>query len=111
METTRQNKIGRLIQKELSALFQSQTQKIRGSLITVTVVRVSPDLSVAKVYLSIFPTENSEEMLKNIRTNAKSIRYDMAQRLRSQLRKIPEFSFFIDDSLDYAQNIDQLLNS
>ena len=109
METTRQNKISRLIQKELSEVFRQQTVGISGTMVTVSVVRVSADLSVAKAYLSLFPPEKSGEMLNNIKDNAKSIRYEMAQRLRFQLRKMPELSFFLDDSLDYAQNIEDLL--
>ncbi len=109
METTRQNKICRLIQKELSEVFRQQTTALPGTMVTVSVVRVSSDLSVAKAYLSLFPPEKSKEMLGNIQNNAKSIRYEMAQRLRFQLRKMPELSFFLDDSLDYVQNIEDLL--
>jgi len=83
---------------------------MHGTLITVTAVRVSPDLSVARVYLSIFPPERREELLKAIEANARTIRYDLGQRVRLQLRKIPELSFFIDDSLDYVDNIDKLLS-
>lgn len=82
---------------------------MHGLLISVSVVRVSPDLSVARAYLSIFPSGKSEEMLENIRTNTKAIRFDLGQRIRKQVRKIPELSFFIDDSLDYIENIDNLL--
>ncbi len=109
METTRQNKISRLLQKELSQVFQTETRKMQGVLVSVSVVRVSSDLSVARAYLSIFPTEKSQEILKSIQDNAKTIRYEMAQRVRYQLRKMPELSFFLDDSLDYAQHIDELL--
>lgn len=109
MESTRLNKIGRLLQKELGDIFQKQTQGMGGVIISVSAVRVSPDLSVAKTYLSIFPSEKGEELLKAIRQNTKSIRYDLGQRVRMQLRKIPELSFFIDDSLDYIDNIDKLL--
>ncbi|MDD2559261.1 MAG: 30S ribosome-binding factor RbfA [Bacteroidales bacterium] len=109
METTRQNKISRLIQKELSEVFRQQTTALPGTMVTVSVVRVSADMSVAKAYLSLFPTEKSKEMLESIQNNAKSIRYEMAQRLRFQLRKMPELSFFLDDSLDYVQNIEDLL--
>ncbi len=109
METTRQNKISRLIQKELSDIFLAETRKTHGVLISVSVVRISPDLSVARAYLSIFPTEKSAEMLENINANAKTIRYELSQRVRYQLRKTPELTFFIDDSLDYIENIDTLL--
>ena len=110
MEGTRLQKIERLLQKELGDIFQKQTQAMHGVLISVSVVRVSPDLSVAKAYLSIFPSAKGEELLKAIRANTKAIRYDLGQRVRLQLRKIPELSFFIDDSLDYIEHIDSLLN-
>lgn len=109
METTRQNKIARLLQKELSETFRMQTQLLPGTLVSVSVVRVSPDLSVARAYLSIFPTEKSKELLKSINNSARSIRYEIAQRVRYQLRKTPEITFYLDDSLDYLENIDQLL--
>ena len=109
MESTRLSKIGRLIQKELGDIFQKQTQGMPGTLVSVSVVRVSPDLSVARAYLSIFPSEKAPELLEAIRANTKAIRYDLGQRVRLQLRKIPELSFFIDDSLDYIEKIDNLL--
>lgn len=109
MESTRLNKIGRLIQKELSDIFQKQTKAMPGVLISVTAVRVSSDLSVAKAYLSIFPSDKANTLLDAIRANTKTIRYDLGQRVRLQLRKIPELSFFIDDSLDYIEHIDELL--
>ena len=110
MEGTRLQKIERLLQKELGDIFQKQTQAMHGVLVSVSVVRVSPDLSVAKAYLSIFPSAKGEELLKAIRANTKAIRYDLGQRVRLQLRKIPELSFFIDDSLDCIEHIDSLLN-
>lgn len=109
METTRQNKIARLLQKELSDIFQKQTQALHGVLVSVSVVRISPDMSIARAYLSIFPSEKATEILKNINDNSKSIRYEIGTRVRHQLRIIPEFKFFIDDSLDYIEKIDSLL--
>ncbi len=109
METTRQSKIARLLQKEISEIFRLQTAKMGNVLVSVSAVRVSPDLSVAKVYLSIFPSEKSVEMLKTINSNSKTIRYDLAQKVRFQLRKTPELTFYIDDSLDYIDNIDKLM--
>jgi ribosome-binding factor A len=109
MENKRLSKIERLLQKELSDLFQRQTQAKPGTLISVSAVRVSSDLSVARTYLSIFPSDKSKELLETVRANTRSIRYDLGQRVRLQLRKIPELSFFIDDSLDYLENIDSLL--
>ena len=110
MEGTRLNKIGRLLQKELGDLFLRQTKALPGTLVSVSAVRVSPDLSVAKAYLSIFPTEKADELMGAIETNKKTIRYDLGQRVRLQLRRIPELIFYRDDSLDYVENIDQLLN-
>ena len=110
METTRQNKIARLIQKDLSNIFQAQTRQTRNLLVSVSVVRISPDLSVAKAYLSIFPSEKAQEVLKNINDHASAIRYELGTLERHQLRIIPELKFFLDDSLDYVDNIDKLLN-
>ena len=109
METTRQNKIARLIQKELSEIFLLQTKSMHGVLVSVSIVRISPDMSYARAYLSIFPSERSEEIVNNINANMKSIRYELGNRLRFQLRIIPELKFFVDDSLDYAAHIDELL--
>jgi ribosome-binding factor A len=109
MENTRLKKIGRLLQKELSDIFQKQTQGVPGTLVSVSIVRISPDLGTAKAYLSIFPSEKSQELLEAIRANTKAIRYDLGKRVGKQLRIIPELSFFIDDSLDYIENIDKLL--
>lgn len=110
METTRQSKINRLLQKELGEIFLTETKKMPGVLVSVSIVRVSPDLSVAKIYLSIFPSDKGEAILASIKENAKSIRFELAGRVRYQLRKVPELAFFIDDSLDYIENIDTLLN-
>lgn len=109
METTRQAKISRLLQKELSEIFRQQTAKTHGVLVSVSAVRVSPDLSVAKVYLSIFPADKSQELLESITKSAKTVRYELAQKVRFQLRKCPELTFYLDDSLDYIENIDRLL--
>ena len=109
METTRQAKIARLLQKELSEILRLQTAKTHGIIISVSAVRVSPDLSVAKAYLSVFPAAKSQEILENLTRSAKTIRYDLGQRVRFQLRKVPELTFYLDDSLDYLENIDNLL--
>lgn len=109
METTRQNKISRLIQKELSEIFLLQTKSMAGVLVSVSAVRISPDMSIARVYLSVFPSGKSQEIVKNINDNMKSIRYELGTRVRHQLRIIPELKFFVDDSLDYVERIDELL--
>lgn len=109
MQETRQNRIARLLQKELALIFQSQTRMIHGVMVSVTRARVSPDLSICTAYLSIFPSEKSEEILANIKANEKSIRYELGTKVRNQLRIIPELRFFLDDSLDYLEHIDELL--
>ncbi len=109
MDNTRLSKVNRLIQKEVSELFRLQTSAMPGVLITVTSVSISADLGVARIRLSIFPTERSAELLENIRSNTATIRYDLGQRVRHQLRKLPELAFHIDDSLDYLERIDTLL--
>jgi len=109
MQETRQNKIARLLQKELSVIFQQQTRGMHGVMVSVTRVRVSPDLSICTAHLSIFPSERGEEIMENINKNEKQIRYELGTRVRYQLRIIPELRFFIDDSLDYIDRIDELL--
>ena len=109
MQETRQNKIARLLQKELSVIFQEQTRSLHGVMVSVTRVKVSPDLTICTAYLSIFPSEKAEELIQNITKNEKQIRYELGTRVRYQLRIIPELRFFIDDSLDYIERIDELL--
>lgn len=108
METTRQAKIARLLQKELSEIFRQQTAKTHGVLVSVSAVRVSPDL-IARVYLSVFPSDKAPAMIESINASTKTIRYELAQKVRFQLRKTPELSFYLDDTLDYIDNIDRLL--
>ena len=109
MQETRQNKIARLLQKELSVIFQEQTRSLHGVMVSVTRVKVSPDLSICTAYLSIFPSEKAEELIQTITKNEKQVRYELGTRVRYQLRIIPELRFFIDDSLDYIDRIDELL--
>ena len=109
MQETRQNRIARLLQKELSLIFHSQTRSMRGVMVSVTRCRISPDLSICTAYLSIFPSERADEIIKNITANDKTIRYELGTRVRNQLRIIPELRFFVDDSLDYIAHIDELL--
>lgn len=109
METTRQNKIARLLQKELSDIFQKQTSAMRGVLVSVSICRISPDMSICRAYLSVFPSERAQEIVQNINSNVKQLRYELGTRVGKQLRIIPELKFFVDDSLDYAQHIDELL--
>ena len=109
METTRQNKVCRLIQKELSEIFLLQTKSMNGVLVSVSTVRISPDMSIVRAYLSVFPSGKAEEIVKNINNNTKAIRFELGNRVRYQLRIIPELKFFVDDSLDYVERIDELL--
>ena len=110
MSSTRQNKISRLVQKELGDIFQKNMSGLfQGKMITVTSVRVSPDLSVAKVYLSLFPVKDKEEFITYITSVESQIRFELCKRVRHQLRKIPELAFFIDDSLDYIEKIGSIL--
>lgn len=110
MEKTRLKKVERLIQKELSLIFQQNTFIEQGNvLISVTVVRISSDLSVARVYVSIFPDDLAENVLKQITEHTGKIKYELGNKVRNQLRKIPDLKFFIDDTLEYASKIDNLL--
>lgn len=111
MEGKRQAKISRMLQKELSEIFRRQTAAMGGVLVSVSGVKVSADLSIAKAYLSIFPSQNAAQILDNIRAQAKTVRYELASRVKDILRKCPELQFYPDDSLDYIENIDRLLAS
>lgn len=109
MQATRLNRIARLLQKELSLIFQSQTRAMHGVMVSVTRCKVSPDLGICTAYLSVFPSERSQEIVENITKNEKTVRYELGTRVRNQLRIIPELRFFVDDSLDYIERIDELL--
>lgn len=109
METTRQQKIARMLQKELGEIFLLYARKLQGTLITVTGVRVSPDLGIVHVHLSIFPSEKAATVITHVNADTKAIRFDLGKRVRNQLRIVPELHFHIDDSLDYLENIDNLL--
>jgi len=110
MTTTRQHKVSRLLQKELGDYFQRQGSALSGGkMVTVTVVRISPDLGIAKVYLSIFPGENAKEVVEAISDKTGLVRSELGKKLRNQLRHIPEFAFYLDDSLDVIDRIEDLL--
>lgn len=112
MESTRQKKVSRLVQKELAGFFlRKGTGLGHGKMISVTRVRISPDLSYARVYISIFPSAGQEDVLHAIQEHSPKIRFDLGQKIRSQLRIVPELAFYIDDTLDYIDNIDKLLKS
>ncbi len=111
METNRQKKIGGVLQKDLVDILQGEIRKngINNLVISVSKVNVTTDLSVASVHLSIFPQDKAAETLAAIKTNSKLIKHDLSQRVRLQLRKVPNLTFFIDDSLDYIEKIDNAL--
>lgn len=112
MESTRQKKVARLIQKELAVILQRKGNELApGRLISVTVVRMSPDLSLAKVYLSIFPAGDKTGVLDIIKDHSGRIRFELGRKIRTQLRIVPEIAYFIDDSLDYIDNIGNLLKT
>lgn len=113
METNRQKKIGGVIQKDLVDILQGEVRKngLINLMISVSKVVVTSDLSVATVHLSIFPQEKAKETLIAIKTYSKLIKHDLSQRVRLQLRKVPNLVFFIDDSLDYIEKIDNALAS
>lgn len=110
METTRQQKIARLIQKELADMFQQDHSLYAGKgMVTVTRVSVSKDMSYARVCLSVFAAPDKSLLMSSIEANGKEIRFRLGQRVRNQLRIIPELTFVLDDTLDYIENIDKLL--
>ena len=109
MDSIRQNKVGRLIQRDLSEMFQKECKEFTaGAMLSVTAVRVSPDMSYARVYLSIFPSNLTEKVLESLAEKNKSIRFILGK-IGKQTRIIPELKFFVDDSLDYIDKIDSLL--
>ena len=111
-ETPRQKKIGTALQQEMANMLQQaiRDQGVANLVLSVTKVAVTVDLSVARIYLSIFPKNDAENYLEGIKGNAFQIKHDMAQRMKNQLRRMPEFSFYLDDSLDYIEAIDDALN-
>ena len=110
MESTRQKKVSRQLLKDLSEILQLKGRDLIGtSLVSVTVVRISPDLSIARVYISVFGTEDKEALLAKMNKQSYAIRKKLGQRIRNQMRKVPELKFFLDDSVDYSQQIEDLL--
>lgn len=110
MDSIRQQKLSKLLQKELGHILQQNYSNLSpGTLVTVTSVRVSPDLSVSRIYVSIFGKQDRTQVLERLRENTKDIRFDLGQRVKNQMRIIPLLNFFLDDSLDQALRIDELL--
>jgi ribosome-binding factor A len=112
METNRQKKIGALLQSDLVDILQGEIRKngISNLIISISKVQVTTDLSIAKVYLSIFPNEKAPELLIAIKSNMPLIKHDLSQRVKLQLRKVPNLTFYIDDSLEYIEKIDNALS-
>ncbi len=109
MQTTRQNKVSRLIQKELSNMFIKNSYTNKPVMVSITNVTLSPDLAYAKIYLSVFPSKDKPEIVDIINNKKKQIRYEFGKKIRFQLRIVPTLDFYIDDSLDYIDNIEKLL--
>lgn len=110
MASIRQEKIAELIQQELSIIFQKEARNYcLGAMVSVTIVRVAPDLSIAKVYLSVFGAKDKQAVLESVKDNKSKIKHALSQVIKKQLRKTPDLNFYIDDSLDYAMEIEQLL--
>jgi ribosome-binding factor A len=111
MESKRQQKFSRVLQKELAEVFQRDVSHIlKGAYISITLVRVSPDLGVAKIYLSLLLAQNPQEVIQEIRVNTKAIRHALAQRIKNQVRVIPELIFYLDDSAEYAAHMDKVIS-
>lgn len=111
METNRQKKIGAVLQKDLVDILQGEIRKnnLTNLVISVSKVSVTTDLGIARVYLSVFPPERASEILEAVKSNAPLIKHDLSQRVKLQLRKVPNLTFFIDDTLDYLEKIDNAL--
>lgn len=111
METNRQKKIGSVLQNDLVDILQGEVRKngLTNLIISVSKVSVTTDLGVARVYLSVFPQDRAQEILEAVKSNAPLIKHDLSQRVKLQLRKVPNLSFYIDDSLDYIEKIDNAL--
>ena len=112
-ETPRQLKINTVIQHEIAYLIQDAIRKsgVPNMMVSVTKVKVVPDISMAKVYISIFPKDKVDMYVENLKTNKNQLRHDLSQKLKSQLRKVPELNFYLDESLDYIEKIDKELTN
>lgn len=110
MDSLRQNKVNSLLQREMASVFQAEGRALLpGGLITVTAVRVSPDLGVAKVYLSLFPVQDKKAVMERIKEHSHRLRGQLGARIGKQMRVVPELLFYLDDSLDRAEAIDKHL--
>jgi len=112
MDAQRQKKVSALIQKELAALIAADLRRGAANLlISITTVRVAPDFSVAKIYLSIFPSDKANERLEQLQKNSSKIKFDLSKIVKNQLRKVPALSFYLDDSLDHIDEIDDSIKN
>lgn len=112
MDSKRQQKFARLIQKDLGEIFQKETRDLfEGAFITVTEVKVSPDLGIARVYLSFMLAKNKTLLMESIQDQGKTIRQRLANRIRHQVRVIPELHFYLDESADYAARMDEIITN
>ena len=109
MDSNRLDKVNRLLEKELAEILRLETAKTRGLMVSVSAVRTAPDLSFAKVFVSVFPSDQGKDIVKNLNEHMGAIRGALGNKVRYQLRVIPELRFDIDDSLDYLERIDELL--
>ena len=109
MNTTRQQKIAAMLQRELANIFLQDSRNVYKCMITVTNVTITSDLSIARAYLSIYNTQDKEVIINLIKENTKDIRYRLGQQIRNQMRVVPTLEFFLDDTLDYLEHIDELL--
>jgi ribosome-binding factor A len=113
METTRQKRIAKIIQMDLAEILQGEVRRnnIRNLIITVSKVTITPDLSLSRVYVSVFPSDKADELIDSLQANTKLIKHEIAQKVRHQLRKMPDLVFYKDDSLDYIEEIDRELKN
>lgn len=110
MESVRQQKVNRLLQKEISQLFQKSFSHLtKGNIVSVTIVRVTPDLGFARVYLSVFPEKEPKKLIESFNDHLREVYQNLYPRIRNQFRKMPELRFYHDDSLDYAERINEIL--
>ena len=110
MENTRQNKISKLLEHDLANIFQHIAKDhFKGTLVSITKVNITSDLGIARINISVFPSAKAEDILIYIRTHSSVIRNELGQKVRHQLRRVPVLEFYIDDSLDYIDNIEKLL--
>lgn len=109
-ETLRQKKVSSQIQRDMSEILMgAAAHLVRGKVVSVTKVRISPDLTSAKVYVSVFPFAESGAVVEELKKSASMLRGELGRRVRHQLRIVPQISFYVDDSIEYAENIDKLI--